>query len=137
MKKICYSSIFILAFLMVFSCKKDKNSDPDLLIGKWDLDSIRYVLYENDVLSESETSTDDFLYLEFTAGKKFYVYSSQGIEETADWSRNGNILTLRYAVDDEEDFTIFTLTNMKLILTYEDTWQEWREEITVYLTRQD
>ena len=135
MKKICYSSIFILAFLAVFSCKKDKNTD--LLVGTWDLDSLRYELYEDDVLVESETSTDEFDYLEFTSGSKFYVYDGGTRVEDADWRRNGSTLTLIYDVNDEESFTIVTLTNTTLVLTYEETYQNLRQVITVYMTRRN
>jgi len=133
MKKISYSVILLMTFLLIFSCKK--NESTDLLVGKWYLDSIQYVLYENGVLSESETSSDQFEYLEFTAGGKFYVYSTEGLEETADWKRKGSILTLIYDVDDEEELTILTLDNTTLIAEMDDTYQIWREVITVYMTR--
>jgi hypothetical protein len=135
MKKIGHLSILLIALLAVFSCKKDENAD--LLVGKWDLDSMRFELYENDVLSESESSTDEFDYLEFTSSGKFYVYDSGTPVEDADWRRNGDILTLIYGVNDEQDLTIVTLTNTKLVVKIEDTYQQWREVITVYLTRRN
>ena len=135
MKKIGHLSILLIALLAVFSCKKDKNTD--LLVGKWDLDSMRFELFENDVLSESESSTDEFDYLEFTSSGNFYVYDSGTRVEDAEWRRNGDILTLIYGVNDEEDLTIVTLTNTKLVVKIEDTYQQWREVITVYLTRRN
>lgn len=97
MKKLQSGSViilFLLAFLSV-SCEKEKSLD-ELVIGKWEVKSIKQVSYENDV-KKSETTfftIPNELAIQFVSGGTGLQFENNELVGNFTWTLNNSTISL-------------------------------------------
>jgi hypothetical protein len=106
MKKIfsSISLILVLFALATVTCKKDKSSE-ELLIGKWEIQTMYWVDYKNNVKTDegTETFSADEMVLEFLSNKTGKEYEDGNLNDTFEWSINGDKITLTLTGEDPMD----------------------------------
>lgn len=85
--------IFLVLALLTVSCEK---SPEELLIGKWEIQTLNFKTYENNVLQdqETETYTANEMVLEFLEGGSGKEYSDNVLTSTFSWAVDGDICTI-------------------------------------------
>lgn len=126
MKKILLlfvSTLFIGASLVSCSSDDDKSGGSNAIVGKWaqvkaSIESSGTVIWEGEHEHECPTM-NDFIEIK-DGGAGLDVYHEEdctSYEDTFNWSRSGNMLTVTYE-DEVMELEIKTLTSSSLILTY-------------------
>jgi hypothetical protein len=87
--------LLLLLPLAMVSCEKEKPLD-EAIIGKWEVQSIRQVNYENDVkVSELIIySQADEMAIQFAEGGTGIIYENGAIYGVFSWTLDGNTLSL-------------------------------------------
>jgi hypothetical protein len=97
MKKIISIPVIILFALILAlpSCKKDKALD-ELIIGKWKVQAITQVYYENNVKISEYTlySFTDVMSVQFVDGGTGIIYENNDIYGAFTWTLSGNKVTI-------------------------------------------
>jgi hypothetical protein len=77
------------------SCKKDKALD-ELIIGKWQIQSITQVYYENNVRISEYTlySFEDDMSLQFVDGGTGIIYQNTDVYGAFTWTLSGSMLSI-------------------------------------------
>jgi hypothetical protein len=117
MKKLIFISALIFVALPIFmtSCEKDTPLN-EAIIGKWQVESITQVTYEDNVKKSSVTYYLDAgeMAFEFAEGGGGIYYENNDINGMFSWSLNGSALTLSGGGTP----WIWTVTNDKDALTW-------------------
>ncbi|MBN1107766.1 MAG: hypothetical protein JXR66_01745 [Bacteroidales bacterium] len=95
MKKI-YTVFLALTLTLIFSsCEKEKPLN-ELIIGMWEVQSVRIVNYENDIKKTEITYflEADEMALQFAEGGTGISYENGEVLGMFSWSLSGNILTM-------------------------------------------
>jgi hypothetical protein len=122
MKRLAFIPGIILVVLPLFmtSCEKDKPLS-ETIIGKWQVESVMQVNYENNVKKSAVTifMVSDEMAVQFVAGGTGIMYQSGEIYGTFSWTLNGNTIVLSGG-DTEINWDI-TVDNDTLVWTYSET----------------
>ena len=71
----------LMAIILFAACKKDKDEDEISLKGKWNLESTVIKIYENGVLTDTETESGDGTTFDFQDnGNLIVMYPPSGVE---------------------------------------------------------
>jgi hypothetical protein len=129
------SLVFILFALTTVSCKKDKDKTPEeLLIGYWDVTSLRTVEYTNGVKTDDVSinlSTGDIA-VEFLANGTVTIIEDGTPGDPSDWDMDGDVLTID---GDEVDYTVSETTlTFSMEIEFEDG-ESYRYVYTITATR--
>jgi hypothetical protein len=121
-KKIFVPGILLLSILAftLTSCEKEKPLS-ELIIGKWDVQTVRIVNYENDV-KKSEVlyylETDEMA-IQFADGGTGISYENGDVYGTFHWSLNGSTLVLgtdtEWSITIDNDVLIWSYTESEVI----------------------
>ena len=128
-------AVAVLMSMVAVSCEKDSSGkkgviNRDNIVGEWQLESIQYRYYENEQLVESDTENcDDSWYLIFDlqeGGDGAVIDYEDGdlYRESIEWELVANKLILIYGEDDEEPYTVDSVTDNKLVLSWTEVWDE-------------
>lgn len=128
-------AVAVLMSLVSVSCEKDSSGkkgviDRDNIVGEWQLESIQYRYYENEQLVESDAENcDDSWYLiidlqEGGVGTVIDYEDGDLYRESIEWELVANKLILIYGEDDEEPYTVDSVTDNKLVLSWTEVWDE-------------
>ncbi len=134
MKKIC-SSLFCLSFLFVLnSCKKD-DSNPITLQGRWNVVSVHYQVFANNVLfTDTTINTSPNVYFEFTDDGNLKETDEDGTVYNYTYTYNENSRTITTNEDGiVYDYSVKELTATKLVITEEES-ETYDDETTRYIT---
>jgi hypothetical protein len=117
MKKLLLFSAILLA--SVTSCKKDTPLN-EAIIGKWDVDSITRVTYQNDVKKGLETVylVDNEMEFEFAGSGSGIYYENSDVYGIFSWTLSGVTLTINGFNPPDWDITI---DKDNLTWTYSET----------------
>ncbi len=87
--------ILFTLMLAVSSCKKEESLDK-LIIGKWKVQSITQVYYENNVKISEYTlySLEDDMTIQFADGGTGVIFQGNDIFGAFTWSLSGNTITI-------------------------------------------
>jgi hypothetical protein len=98
------SLIFIAIALITVSCEK---TPEELLIGKWEVQSVNVKLYINNVLQDEATEPYDAneMVIEFLEGGTGKEYEDNVLNDTFGWSVNGDKITITFIDEDPQDVT--------------------------------
>lgn len=93
------SLIFLSLALITVSCEK---SPEELLIGKWEIQTLTVKVYENNVLQDqaSDSYEANEMVLEFLEGGAGKEYSDNVLIDTFGWSVNDDVCTITYTGDE-------------------------------------
>jgi len=109
MKKSVSLPVIILfsALLATFSCKKDEPVDK-LLLGKWKVQSVTVIYYENNVKIWEQTlySIEPELIFQFSDGGTGTIYEDNEVKGAFTWQLKGDKLALDMVVDDKPEWKI-------------------------------
>jgi hypothetical protein len=105
MKKLLLFSAILMA--TVTSCKKDTPLN-EAIIGKWDVDSITRVTYQNNVKKDLETVylVDNEMEFEFAASGSGIYYENSDVYGIFSWTLSGVTLTINGFDPPDWDITI-------------------------------
>lgn len=118
MKKI--TLLYLLALALLSACKKDGSGrNSDLLVGRWDVESVTYVSYQNGKVTEKNKYEDIDLVWEFRNDGTATV-NFEGGEEVTKWTAVDNKLIFTRSDGQQLDFRIYSLTRNILEITFED-----------------
>lgn len=95
-KSVSIPVILLFAFILaISSCKKEESLDK-LIIGKWKVQSITQVYYENNVKISEYTlySLEDDMTIQFADGGTGVIYQGSDIFGAFTWSLSGNMITI-------------------------------------------
>ena len=97
MKKLttCGGAILILVTLVFSSCKKDKPLS-ELMVGKWAVESVTEVNYENNVKVSSLTiyAQPSDMAIQFASGGTGDLYQSDTLTGSFTWTLSGSTLSI-------------------------------------------
>lgn len=118
MKKI---SLLLLMVLAIFSaCKKDRSErNAARLIGRWNVESVTYISYENGKETEKNRYEDIDLTWEFRSDGSATV-NFEGGEEITNWTVVNDKLTFTRSDGQRLDFRINSLSSNNLDIVFED-----------------
>jgi hypothetical protein len=121
MKKLFSLTTLIVAVIALITTGCEKTPE-ELLIGKWEVQSMDLKLYIDNVLEESATETYDpnEMVLEFLDGGSGKEYSSGTQVDTFNWTVNGDKLTLTYTGEDPVEVK-FSVGENSLEVTMEES----------------
>jgi hypothetical protein len=90
-----YCGIILLLAISMMGCEKNK-SQKELLIGKWELKSGRFIYYENDLKIDEETEYYDpgEMQFEFLKDGTGHSYANGKLAESFTWTLEGKSLTI-------------------------------------------
>ena len=113
------SLIFLVLALITVSCEK---TPEELLIGKWEIQSLNLKIYANNVLQDqaTETYTANEMVLEFLEGGVGKEYADNVLSSTFAWAVDGDVCTITYTGDEAFDVT-FTVDEDNLTFSMEET----------------
>ena len=128
-------AVAVLMSMVSVSCEKDSSGkkgviNRDNIVGEWQLESIQYRYYENEQLVESDAENcDDSWYLiidlqEGGVGTVIDYEDGDLYRESIEWELVANKLILIYGEDDEEPYTVDSVTDNKLVLSWTEVWDE-------------
>ena len=117
MKKI--TLLFLFVFTILSGCKKDgAERNSDRLIGKWNVESVAYIRYENGKETEREQYSNVTLAWDFrndgTAAVNF-----EGGEEQVTWIATDDQIQFKREDGEQLDFKINSLTKNSMNVVFE------------------
>lgn len=95
-KRIFYFTVIIVILQFTLkSCKKEESLET-LIIGKWDVESVTQVNFENGVKVSSYTIyvTGDEMSVQFIDGGSGMIYQDGGLVGSFSWTLNGNTISI-------------------------------------------
>ena len=117
MKKL--TLLFICAISTLVACKKhDAERNIDRLIGRWSVESVAYVQYENGVEKEREKFSDLSMAWEFRNNSTATVNFDSGDQEVT-WVATKNTLQITSG-EAKIDFQISSLTKNYMHVIFEN-----------------
>lgn len=123
MKKLTSISVIFLfsVLLIVSSCKKDKPLDEQIL-GKWKVQSITQVYYENNVKISEYTlyALEDDMSIQFSDGGTGIIYQNNDIYGAFTWTLTGNTVTVDTGSSDVTQWEI-SVENDILVWSFEES----------------
>lgn len=138
MKPLIKSAAFLFLLLLVstLGCKKDKSAN-ELIIGKWEVKTMKLVYYENNVKTSESTQLfgSKEMELEIRNDGTGSEYENLAENEVFTWSMNGSSVTVRESGMDDVVMTV-TVTENNLTLVsvetelYEGTTYKYETTIT-------
>ena len=121
MKNYKIALLLLLTAFAFTGCKKDKDDNAQLILGKWKIQSVVETNYVNGVLDGTpETYTDDNYTLEFFADGKVKLVDNS-YSESNTYKIDGNTLTVTNLTGKTNAIQISKLTKTELSLTSEDS----------------
>ena len=128
-------AVAVLMSMVSVSCEKDSSGkkgviDRDNIVGTWQMESIQYLYYENGQLEESDAENCDgswYVIFDLQEGGVGTVLEYEGgnlYRESIEWELVANKLILIYGEDDEEPYTVDSVTDNKLVLSWTEVWDE-------------
>jgi hypothetical protein len=126
-------AILFLSFVILSGCKKDDSDDANAnLNGKWAATKEQWKDYVNNQLVDEGTDTDfdaDDWVIEFKSNGTYVEYEDGEVEEEGTYSlqNDGKKLVKKSNDDDDNDedvYTVKTLTSSDLVLYSEETYVE-------------
>jgi hypothetical protein len=128
-------AVAVLMSMVAVSCEKDSSGkkgviNRDNIVGEWQLESIQYRYYENEQLVESDAENcRDSWYLIFDLQEggvgTLLEYEGENLyRESIEWELVANKLIFIYGEDDEESYTVDSVTDNKLVLSFVEVWDE-------------
>ncbi len=122
MKKAISLPVIILfsVILAMTSCKKEEPLDK-LLIGKWKVQTITLIYYENNVkmLDQTLYSIDPELIFQFKDGGTGTIFEDNDAAGAFTWNLRGSKLTLDMGFDEENEWEI-SIDGNKLVWSFEE-----------------
>jgi hypothetical protein len=123
------SGIFLFSFILLLtSCKKEKSLD-ELIIGKWTVESITQVYYENNVKISEYTlySMESEMSIQFDSEGSGIIYENNAIYGAFTWNLSGNTVTIESGSGDP---TVWDLSIENDILTWSFEESEVVDNVT-------
>lgn len=129
-------AVAVLMSMVAVSCEKDSSGkkgviDRDNIVGTWQMVSAQYLYYENGKLEDSETHNGDDWYIIYDfqkggVGTRTDYDDGEIYRESIEWELVANKLTLIYVEydDDAESLTVESLTDNKMVLYWQDVWDD-------------
>lgn len=113
--------LFFTAMLALPSCKKDKALD-ELMIGRWKVQSITQVYYENNVKISEYTlfSFEDEMSIQFVDGGTGIIYQNSDVYGAFTWTLSGSTLSIDSGTGDITTWDI-TCDNNIFTWMYEES----------------
>ena len=113
--------LLLLSVLTIFSaCKKDDaGRNSDRLIGRWKVETVAYVEYQNEKETERNQYSNLDISWEFRNDGTATV-NFDGSNEQVRWAATENMIQFNRENDDPLDFRINSLTKNYLHVVYED-----------------
>jgi hypothetical protein len=113
------SLIFAVIALITVSCEK---SSEELIIGKWEVKTLNLKMYINNVFEDEATENYDAeeMVLEFLEGGTGKEYEDGTLNDTFEWSIDGDVLTITFP-DDDPMVVTFSVDKDKLVFSMEDS----------------
>lgn len=117
MKKV-YTALLTLALIFVFSSCEDEKPLSELIIGMWEVQSVKVVNYENNVKKTEVTYflEAEEMALQFVEGGTGISYENGDVLGMFTWSLSGNILTM----GNDTEMTV-SIDGDTLIWSYSET----------------
>lgn len=112
--------LLIFALTTLFACKKDDaERNSERLIGRWKVESVTYVAYENGVEKERNQYSDLPLIWDFRDnGTATVNFDSE--DQQVSWNATANVLQIGLREDTKVDFQINTLSKDYMHVVFED-----------------
>jgi len=116
MKKLSLLLVFALTTLV--ACKKDKvETNTDLLIGKWTVNSVTFVTYRNNVEIERNEESKPGMFWDFRDNGTATVNFEGSDDLETNWIASENML--KFSVKENQlDFQINSLTKNNMLVIY-------------------
>lgn len=121
-KSVSIPVIILFAFILaISSCKKEESLDK-LIIGKWKVQSITQVYYENNVKISEYTlySLEDDMTIQFADGGTGVIYQGSDIFGAFTWSLSGNTITLDTGSSELTEWTV-TVDGDIIVWSFEES----------------
>ncbi len=123
------SGIFLFSFILLLtSCKKEKSLN-ELILGKWTVESITQVYYENNAKISEYTlySMDSEMSVQFDPEGSGIIYEDNAIYGAFTWILSGNTLTIESGSGDP---TVWDVSIDNDILTWSFEESEVVDNVT-------
>ena len=128
-------AVAVLMSMVSVSCEKDSSGkkgviNRDNIVGEWQMERIQYLYYENEQLVDSDVEDcHDSWYViydlqEGGVGTVIDCEDGDLYRESIEWELVANKLILIYGEDDEEPYTVDSVTDNKLVLSFAEVWDE-------------
>ncbi len=113
--------LLLLSVLTIFSaCKKDDaERNSDRLIGRWNVETVAYIEYENGKETERNQYSNLDIFWDFRNDGTATV-DFEGGDEQVRWNATDNMIQFIREEGDQLDFRINSLTKNYLHVVYED-----------------
>jgi len=119
MKKITLLLLFV--FTILFGCKKDDaERNSDRLIGRWNVESVAYIRYENGKETEREQYSNVTLAWDFRDDGTATV-NFEGGEEQVTWTATDDEIQFKREDDQQLNFKINSLTKNSMDVVFEES----------------
>jgi hypothetical protein len=114
------SFLFLIAFIL-FGCEKDKSA-KELIVGKWEVKTMKMIAYENNVKTDeyTETYTSKEMEIEIKSDGTGTEYEDEVANDTFTWTMSGNSITVSISGEDDMVMTA-SVTESTLVLTSTET----------------